>query len=683
MKFGVCYDPESWPASQWAADARQMRGLGLSIVRVPFTWNRIEPEERRFAWGWLDQLLETIAGEGLQIVLGTPTATPPPWLSLSSPDILPVDERGRRQNFGDRHYCPNSRTYRTHTRRIVTALAERYGQNPHVIGWQIDDEFGREGTRCYCHECLGAFRIWVRHRYGSLPALNEAWGMARWGEVYTEWDQLPFPLGSSANPSHALDYLRFVSDSYVQYQHFQIGILKSVNQQEGKSANQPRNQPNQFLTHNFMGPFFHELDYFDLATPLDFVSLDNVPMMEMDSGELYGEGIADFAEDAVRTGMALDLARGWKNKPFWVMAQPVGSENGAVPVQPGMVRLWARHALAAGAETVVFAQWRQGGPGQSAGLLKSDGTPEVGLYDVKQLVAEQAQMAEIAAEPSRAQVAMIFNYDDWWAMDLNPSQHEGTYLQLMFTWYRALLVLGIPVDFCPLGANLAGYKLVLAPTLHLGATDLAITLREYVAEGGTLVMGIRSGAKTPSNLITGDPLPGVFRHLAGVVAREGHSLSTGEEYALMSEIPGLDGAATGWAETLRPLTSVPSPNGREGEDGALPRLGEAEMLAWYGAGPFAGEAALTVHAIREGRMVYCGWQPTSRQAEAMIAYLAAARGVERVGEGREERLPSGVLAFRRGRFTGLLNFTESAQEVRVGEKWVQVPPRGVWVEMKA
>lgn len=499
--------------------------------------------------------------------------------------------------------------------------------------------------------------------------------MVRWGEVYTDWDQLSFPVGDAPNASHALDYLRFVSDSYVQYQHFQIGILKSVNQQEGKAANQPTNQPTQFLTHNFMGPFFHELDYFNLAMPLDFVSWDNAPMMEMDAGELYGEGVRDFAEDAVRMGMALDLARGWKNKPFWVMAQEVGRENGEDPVSSGMVRLWTWHALAAGAEAVVFARWRQTGPGQPVGLLKFDGTPEVSFGEVKQLVAEQAQMAEVAAEPRRAQVAMIFNYDDWWAMELNPGQHGATYLPLVFTWYRALSVLGIPVDFCPLGANLAGYRLVLAPTLHLGATDLALTLREYVAEGGTLVMGIRSGARTPSNLATDDPLPGVFQHLAGVVVREGH-VGGGTGYALVSELPGLEGVAKGWVEVLQPLTPGPFPNGRGGSvaPNGQTRFGEVEVLARYGAGPWAGEAALTGHAIREGRMIYCGWSPTPRQAEAMIGYLATARGVERGG-----RLPVGAVVFRRGRFTGVLNFTEKELKLMEGRR---VSAHGVWVGEK-
>ncbi|NUM43973.1 MAG: beta-galactosidase [Anaerolineales bacterium] len=667
MKFGVCYYPEHWPESRWETDARMMREVGLSIVRIAeFAWSRIEPEERRFDWDWLDRAIETLADAGLQIVLGTPTAAPPAWLSLNYPDTLPVDEQGRRRNFGGRrHYCPNSLTFRTHTRRIVTAMAERYGQNPHVIGWQIDNEFGGGRTaRCYCHECLGAFRVWLRHRYGALKALNEAWGTVFWSQEYHDWDQIPFPVGagSSANPSHALDYFRFASDSFVHYQHFQISNLKSA------ISNQ------QFLTHNFMGLFFRDLDYFDLAAPLDFVSLDNYPTAGIDRvrGEMYGEEPAPKhyaydVGDAALTAMELDLARGWKNKPFWIMEQQPGHVNwGTVNpgVRPGTVRLWTWHALAAGAETVMFFRWRAARFAQEqyhAGLLNHDASPNVGFFDLQKMVGERALMAQVTAEPVRAQVAMIFNYDDLWALQLQPHRSGFTYLRLAFTWYRALLALGISVDFRPLGAELSGYQMVLAPGLFLGSADLADKLCEYASTGGTLVLGVRSGFKTPSNLVTDEPLPGVFRDLAGVGVREWHALPTGRGYALESELSGLDGEATVWAEALTP---GPSPEGR----------GEIEVLARYGAGPFAGEAALTVHKLRDGQVVYCGWHPTQRQAEAMIGELATRVGVEGAGQ-----FPAGVLAFRRGRFTVVLNFTEVAQDVQVGEAKGNVPSRGVWV----
>ncbi len=431
------------------------------------------------------------------------------------------------------------------------------------------------------------------------------------------------------------------------------------------------------------------------------MSLDNYPTAGIDRarGEMYGEEPAPKhyaydVGDAALTAMELDLARGWKNKPFWIMEQQPGRVNwGTINpgVRQGTVRLWTWHALAAGAETVVFFRWRAARFAQEqyhAGLLKHDGSPDVGFSDLMQMAGERELMEKIVAEPGRAQVAMIFNYDDLWALQLQPHRSGFTYLRLVFTWYRALLALGIPVDFRPLGAELSGYKMVLAPTLFLGSSDMAGVLCEYVSAGGTLVMGVRSGFKTPSNLVTDEPLPGVFRDLAGVAVREWHALPAGVGYALESEIPGLDGEAMVWAEALTPgpsgedPTPGPSPQKRRGGEEVISdaapqkrRIGEIEVMARYASGPFAGEAALTGHAIREGRMVYCGWQTTQRQAEAMIGHLATLCGVEQVGG-----LPSGVLAFRRGQFTVWLNFTEEDLPVQVGEKSVTLPSRQVWVE---
>ncbi|HNB55009.1 MAG TPA: beta-galactosidase trimerization domain-containing protein, partial [Anaerolineales bacterium] len=296
-----------------------------------------------------------------------------------------------------------------------------------------------------------------------------------------------------------------------------------------------------------------------------------------------------------------------------------------------------------------------------AGLLNHDASPNVGFFDLQEMAGERDLMEKVVAEPVRAQVAMIFNYDDLWALQLQPHRSGFTYLRLAFTWYRALLALGISVDFRPLGAELSGYKMVLAPGLFLGSADLADSLCEYASTGGTLVLGVRSGFKTPSNLVTDQPLPGVFRDLAGVGVREWHALPNKVGYALESELPGLAGEATVWAEALSPS---PSPEGR----------GEIEVLARYETGPFAGEAALTVHKLRDGQVVYCGWHPTQQQAEAMIGELATRVGVEGVGA-----LPAGVFAFRRGRFTVVLNFTEAAQDVQVGAVKGRVPSRGVWV----
>ena len=178
MNLGVCYYPEQWPQERWPEDAALMRQAGLSLVRIAdFAWAALEPREGEFTWDWLDRAIEVLAAEDLHVILCTPTAAPPPWLSRAYPDTLPVDAQGRRRRQGGRrHYCPNSGTYHRHTVRIVDALASRYGRHPAVAGWQIDNEFGWAGTtHCYCETCTRAFRGWLQAKYGTLEALEKAW----------------------------------------------------------------------------------------------------------------------------------------------------------------------------------------------------------------------------------------------------------------------------------------------------------------------------------------------------------------------------------------------------------------------------------------------------------------------------------------------------------------------------
>lgn len=211
--LGVCYYPEHWPEERWEEDFKVMRALGIRYVRLgEFAWSDLEPSPGAFRWGWLDKVLDLAQGEGLAVVLGTPTATPPKWLVDRYPEILPVDREGRRRNFGGRrHYCFSSPAYREETARIVALLAERYGRHPAVVGFQVDNEFGCHGTvRCYRPSCREAFQGWLRAKYGTIDALNAAWGTAFWSQTYRDFAEVELPhlTIAEANPSHLLDYYR-------------------------------------------------------------------------------------------------------------------------------------------------------------------------------------------------------------------------------------------------------------------------------------------------------------------------------------------------------------------------------------------------------------------------------------------------------------------------------------------
>ena len=210
--FGVDYYPEHWPEERWPEDARLMAEAGFNIVRLAeFAWSKMEPTDGQYDFDWLDRTMSILASYNIRIVLGTPTASPPPWLMMKDPELFLMREDGRRATFGNRReYCPNHPLYHDHTRRIVTKMAEHYADHPAIIGWQIDNEFG---DRCYCSVCEVAFRNWLRKRYGSLDELNQKWGTIFWSHVYNDWDEIPVPLttGGSPNPGLALDGFNIIT----------------------------------------------------------------------------------------------------------------------------------------------------------------------------------------------------------------------------------------------------------------------------------------------------------------------------------------------------------------------------------------------------------------------------------------------------------------------------------------
>lgn len=297
-----CY-PEQWPEQRWPEDAQLMAEAGFNVVRLAeFAWSKMQPQEGHYDFEWLDRAIALLASHGMRVVLGTPTASPPPWLMTRYPEIFRVREDGVPVTFGNRReYCPNHPVYHDHRRRIVTRMAERYANHPHVIGWQIDNEFG---DRCYCPFCASAFHAWLRRRYQTLDALNGAWGTTFWSHVYGDWAEIPLPLSSAGapNPGLALDFYHFASDSYVAYQQLQLAILREY-------------CPSHFVTHNFMGFGYDRIDYFDLARDLDFVSWDNYPRTQWSMQ-------ADV--DPSQAALAHDTMRGLKRRNFWVMEQQAG-----------------------------------------------------------------------------------------------------------------------------------------------------------------------------------------------------------------------------------------------------------------------------------------------------------------------------------------------------------------------
>lgn len=604
--FGVDYYPEHWPEERWPLDAKMQAEAGFNVVRLAeFAWSRLEPREGQFDFTWLDRAIALLAAEGIKVVLGTPTASPPPWLMAAHPDIYRAYDDGRRWTYGNRReYCPNNATYHEYTRRIVSAMAAHYASNPAVIGWQIDNEFG---DRCYCPVCAEAFHGWLQRRWTTLDALNAAWGTVFWSHEYSDWSQIPLPFSTcrSANPGLWLDFYRFSSDSYVAYQRIQTEILRRL-------------CPDHFITHNFMGFKYDRLNYFDLAQDLDFVSWDNYPRTQWSMGSTV---------DASGMALAGDAMRGLLGRNFWVMEQqagPGGWEIVSVMPRPGELRLWAYQQIAHGADAIVFFRWRTARFGTEEywhGLLEHDGRPGRRYEEIKRMGAEMARAGNaIAGAALKPAVAIILDYDSRFAFQVQPNNPGFSYPEHIQHIYRAFYHRNVPVDIVRPSADLSGYKLVFAPALHIVTPQIAARLAQYVTNGGVLVCTARTGVKDVHNAVLEMPLPGLLAGLLGVTVEDYDSLPEGASQPLQFSAATVAGqpVAKAWCDILAPDT--------------------ADVVATYTEEHYAGKPAVTVHSVGAGKAVYVGTFGDDALYEAMAPWLcemASVRGITTTPRGIE------------------------------------------------
>ena len=528
MRLGTCYYPEHWPEDWWAGDAAAMIDMGLSRVRIgEFAWSRIEPTPGQFDWSWLDRAIEVLHGAGLGIIMGTPTATPPKWLVDTMPDMLGVDAKGLPRKFGSRrHYCFSHRGYRAECARIVTAMAQRYGEHPAVVAWQTDNEYGCHDTAVsYSDAARDAFRGWLGAKYHDVSKLNAAWGNVFWSMEYRSFAEIGLPnlTVTEPNPAHVLDFRRFASDEVVSFNRLQCDILR-------------KRSPGRDIVHNFMG-FFTQFDHHAVARDLDVITWDSYPLGFLDGFAMFtAEEKARYARQGHPDIAAFhhDLYRGMaKNGRWWVMEQQPGPVNWArhnpAPL-PGMVRLWTLEAMAHGAELVSYFRWRQAPFGQEqmhSGLNRPDRVEDIGGAEVREVARELRQTESVSAstrqqdrplqvegwtpdlvrsDDSRGRtVALLFSYEAAWVIDTQPQGASFRYLDLTFAFYSALRRVGLNIDIVSPDADLSGYALVVAPTLPILTNAMADTLATLPCP---VLLGPRTGSKTADFAIPPDLAPG-------------------------------------------------------------------------------------------------------------------------------------------------------------------------------
>lgn len=596
-RTGVDYYPEHWDKERWALDAKLMREAGLQVVRLAeFAWSRLEPAENGgFEFEWLDEAIEKLSAEGLKVIIGTPTATPPAWMVTAHPEMLPVAQDGRTFGFGGRrHYCASSEYYRQQAARIVQAEAEHYKNNPAVIGWQIDNELGNHTTmRCHCPRCRSKFQGWLKNRYGSLAQLNQAWGTVFWSQEYSDWAQIPVPVLAPAghNPALELDFRRFSSDNAVEFSELQIKILRDYFPPERA-----------FITHNVI-PLDDFLNLYDLTRSLDFVSWDNYPHGGFDHWHVTFHH---------------DLLWGFKQKPAWVMEQQISAINWTKfnpPVPPGQARLWSVFNRAKGAGGTVYFRWRECRFGQEqyhSAFLRHNAKPSRGYTELQATHAELGQLPADYGDRPSAGVALLFSYDDAWAFEIEPNNPGFDYHQLARDFHKSLVSRNIPCDILPRGTKLETlqkYQLVIALAPQLVDPTENQTWQRYVEQGGKLLLTLRAGTKEQSNIWTEQDMPGGLSEFAGVEVEEWLSYPP----------PGTSQEARwGWREITAQPIRLKTAQGQIVEArrlwvDKLASPAETQTLATYQQTDaddfFAGSPALTVRQRGAGEVYYLGSWP--------------------------------------------------------------------------
>ena len=601
LHIGASYYPEHWPESRWAEDIRLMREAGMTVMRMAeFAWSTLEPSEGEFCFNWLDRAIDALATEGIASVLGTPTAGPPAWLVEKYPDLLAVGEDGRRVQFGNRcHYCVNSPDLHAATQRIVSALAERFGPNPHIIGWQIDNEYNRV---CTCERCQKLFQQYLNDKFGTLDQLNDAWTTPYWSQTYSAWEQIPIPIGPH-NPGLMLEFKRFITDSYCRFQKLQIDCLRS------------HVSPDVWITHNFMG-WYEGYDHYVMAGDLDMASWD----------WYVGTGHHDY----LKSGATHDLTRGFKRRNFWLIETQPGAVNWTQlnnMLNKGEARVMAWHAVAHGADAVMYWQWRSalGGQEQYHGtLIDQSGQPRPFFEEVKHLASDFEKVSSLLAgsEP-QSQVAMLNSYDSRWSVNWQRHHGDFDYVANFVHYYQPLAACNIGVDIISADAPLTGYKLVVAPALVLIDETQADLLTRFVERGGHLVLTQRCGMKDTYNRLLPLRQPGLLADIAGVEVED--------YYALVDPIPvqgnWFSGESRVWAERLKILDAV--------HTSAIARYGSAN--GWLDS-----QIAVAVHAYGKGLVYYVGAYLNEEAQQALMDRIVKTAVVRPILE-----TPQGVEAQRR------------------------------------
>ena len=650
LLLGAAWYPEQWPETRWKDDVELMQQAHLHVVRVgEFAWTALEPEEGKYDLDWLERAINLAGQHGVYVMLGTPSAAPPQWMAKKYPSILITDDAGQLYTGSTRnHYNWNSELYRRFVREIDERLAQRFGHNPYVIGWQIDNEYSKQSFDADTRE---QFRTWLQHRYGSLAKLNAAWTTAYNNQTYSSWDEIPLVDGQGDNnPGLWLDSKRFITDSLHAYQRLQTAEIRNYA------------EPRQKITTNLMG-WYDLFDHYVIGQDLDIISWDN-PQVQ-------------GSYSPMANGATHDLMRGLKGDDYWVMettAGPRGGANASAMLRKGEMRTAIWEYVGHGANLVSYWQWRDalnGGEANHGALVDVDGKPDPIYNEYAQLGSEFEKAAPVlAGTHPQAQVALLHSYPSRWAINWQKMNPDYNPIDELMSYYTPLRQLGYSIDIVPPDRDLSRYKLVIAPGLNVLTQAEADNLTHYLEGGGHLVLTQRSGMKNDTNSRWPQRQPGPLVNLLGAHV---------EQYMALSAPASVDGqwgnaSAKLFAEQLK----VDNPDTKV-------------LMRWHAANSWLdGEPSAVNRTVGSGSIAYIGaWMDepaTKRAVEWMLKESGASPDLFPVPAGAEvfRRIGAGKEVFIVGNYsTEAVNATlpQAMRNVLDGNEstTLSLPPFGVAV----
>lgn len=600
IAFGGDYNPEQWDRSVWQDDVALMREAGVNLVSVGiFSWALLEPTEGVYDFGWLDEVLDLLHESGIRVDLANASASPPPWFSHAYPDSLPVTRSGVRLGYGSRQaFCSSSADYRRAAAALTSKIVERYAAHPAVVMWHVHNEYGCHNQPCYCEASGRAFQVWLEKKYGTIDAVNAAWGTAFWSQHYSAFEEItpPRQSGASVNTCQVLDFARFSSDELLDCFRAEAAILR---------AGSPHP-----VTTNFMGfsmGLDKPIDYWAWSAEMDIVSNDHYL-------------IADDPHGYQELAMTADFMRGLAGGEPWMLMEHSTSAVNWQPRNrakaPGELLRNSLQHVARGADAALFFQWRASVAGTEkfhSAMVPHGGAQTRRWRELVELGHALESIAEVVGSTvTQPSVAVIHDTDARWGNELSdhPSVDVDTIAETR-RWHSVLLSMGVTSDIRRSTDDLTAYRLVIVPVQYLVTHAGIDNLTGFVEQGGTVVVTYFSGIVDEVDHLHPGVYPGAFASLLGVAIEEFFPLMVEERVTLTRFGDGHVFSEYGTVTT-------------------------AEVVAAYADGPVAGSPAVTRRAVGTGAAYYVGTSLERDGMRELLALIAAERGIVSVSGASDE-----------------------------------------------